>query len=254
MNPSILKELGLTSSQSKAYTALIEHGEKTPPELAKFIDETRSNTYMILARLSEIGLCEKVEHRGQLYYRANNPLALETLAEERKKRVSEVEMSVKHAMPTLLSYYYSFTERPGIRLLQGKEGLKEVYRDILRTKQRVLLVRTPADIEYLGEDYMRRYIQKRMSLGIVVEAITPDVPGANKRVELDEKQLFERHWVDPKDYDSPVEIAIYGNKVTFMAYGNDLMAVMIDNQLIAQSMRQFYELITKSLSNKALQN
>ena len=42
---------------------------------------------------------------------------------------------VKQSMPQMLSYFYSFTEKPGIRLLQGEEGLKEIYQDTLRTKK-----------------------------------------------------------------------------------------------------------------------
>lgn len=247
MNPTILKEIGLTPSQSKAYITLIEQGEQTPPALAKVINESRSNTYMILARLHELGLCEKVEHDGQLLYRASNPMALESLAEQKRKNIMQLEASVKHAMPTLLSYYYSFTERPGIRQLQGVEGFKEVYRDILRTKKPVLLVRTPAEVKNLGQDFMQHYIGKRIELGIEVEALTPDIPEANHDPEIDKKTLFKRHWMPADTYTAPVKIAIYGNKVTFVAFGSEPMAVMIDNPLIADAMRQMFALAREPL-------
>lgn len=160
MNTELLKELGLTPSQSKAYIALIENGEQSPPELSDLIKESRTNTYMILGKLHELGLCEKLEEGNRLVYRASNPMSLETLAEQKRQQVAKVESSVKHAMPTLLSYYYSFTERPGIRLLQGTDGFKEVYRDILRTKKPVLLIRTPAEVQSLGGDFMQNYIKK----------------------------------------------------------------------------------------------
>ncbi len=242
MNPELLAQLGLSPSQAKAYVALIEKGEQTPPVLAKHIHESRSNTYMILDRLAELGLCKKIEDAKQLRYSANNPVALEALAESRRKDVAALENSVKQSMPVLLSYYYSFTERPGIRLVEGQEGLKEIYRDTLRAKEPIYLVRTPAETEYLGQDFIQKYISKRQSLKIPITALTPDVPSAIHDKEVDKQNLFTRTWMSPSDYTAPVEISVYGNKVAFSAFGNETMGVIIDNPSIAEAMRQLFEL------------
>ncbi len=254
MNPQLLAQIGLTPSQSKAYIALIEKGEQTPPELSKLIGESRSNTYMILDKLSELGLCKKDEAGKVLRYSANNPMALEALIEERRKDVAAVENSVKSSMPTLLSYYYSFTERPGVRLVEGKEGLKEIYRDTLRAGKTIYLVRTPAETAYLGRDYIQKYVGRRRDLGIHTKALTPDVPDANRDPEVDKQNLFSRTWVDPKDYNAPVEINVYGNKVAFAAFGNETMGIIIDNPAVAEAMRQLLQIIAQRGSGTARQS
>lgn len=248
MNPALLAKLGLSPSQAKAYVALIEKGEQSPPELAKYIQESRSNTYMILDRLTELGLCKKSEGTKQLRYSANNPVALEVLAESRRKDVAALEDSVKQSMPTLLSYYYSFTERPGIRLVEGQDGLKEIYRDTLRSKEPIYLVRTPAEVQYLGQDFIQKYINKRRMLKIPVTGLTPDVPDATQDKEVDKQNMFTRTWMNPDDYTAPVEISVYGNKVAFSAFGNETMGVIIYNPSIAEAMRQLISLSASGAS------
>jgi sugar-specific transcriptional regulator TrmB len=245
MNPQLLQELGLTKSQAIVYLRLVEKGELSPPTIAKLTGESRSNAYMILQRLEELGLVERLEKTNKISYQPTNPLALERLAEERRKKVTGVEGQIKQAMPQMLSYFYSFTEKPGIRLLQGVEGLKEIYNDTIRTKEDIYFLRTPLEVEVMGREYFYRYKKKRASLGIKTNAYTVDTPRARELSHDDKTNKMVRTWIKQKDYNAPVEINIYGDKVSFLSYGNDIMGVIIQSPSIAESMRQVFKLIKK---------
>jgi sugar-specific transcriptional regulator TrmB len=248
MNPELLQEIGLSKSQAITYLRLIEKGELSPPEVAKLTGESRSNAYMILQRLEELGLVEKLEKTKKITYQPLNPIALEALAEKRRQATAHVENQIKHTMPQMLSYYYSFTEKPGIRLLQGVEGLKEIYADTLRTKEDIYFMRVPLEVKFLekellGEDYFENYRKKRTQLGITAYAFTVDAPFSRKNALQDEAYKMIRTWVKPEDYNAPVEIDIYGDKVAFLAYGEDVMGVIIQSSVIAESMRQIFRMI-----------
>ena len=47
-----------------------------------------------------------------------------------------------------------------------------------------------------------------------------------------------RTWLKPESYTAPVEVNIYGDKVALLAYGEDIMGVIIQNPPIAEAMRQ----------------
>lgn len=247
MNPQLLQELGLTSSQATVYLKLIEKGELSPPMVAKYSGETRSNAYMILQKLEELGLVERLEKTKKISYQPLNPIALEHLAEVKRTNAAKIENQLKQAMPQVLSYFYSFTEKPGIRLLQGVEGLKEIYKDTLRTRQDIYFMRTPsADKELLGDEYFEQYKKKRAELDITTHAYTTDIPPARRAARAQDKaNKMIRTWIKYEDYNAPVEINVYGDKVAFLSYGEELMGVIIQSPSIAESMRQVFKLIHK---------
>jgi sugar-specific transcriptional regulator TrmB len=245
MSPQNLIDIGLTAAQAKAYLTLIQKGKTTPPELAKLINETRSNTYMVLEQLEKLGLVKKSETDKKTSYTVENPIALEKVAEARRKQLHDNEMKVKQAMPSLLSYFYSHTEKPGVRMVEGLDGLKSIYEETLRVGEPIYLVRTSQEVSHLGIDYINKYREKRKNRGVHTKAITPDLPEVNHDPEVDKEYLFERTWVKPEDYTAPVEINIYGDKVSFAVFGQETMGVILDNDKIADAMRQLVGLASK---------
>lgn len=250
MNPQLLEEIGLSPSQAKVYLRLIEKGELTPPEVAKLTGETRSNAYMILQKLEELGLVEKTENAKKITYQPRNPIALERLAEERRQETALAENKIKQSMPQMLSYFYSFTEKPGIRLLQGEEGLKEIYTDTLRSKEDIYFLRTPSEVKVMGDDFYMRYKKKRADLGIKTYAYTKKTAFARMLASDDKKNNMIRTWIDEDDYTAPVEINIYGDKVAFLSFGEEVMGVIIQSRPIAESMRQIFKLMRKNKTQR----
>lgn len=245
MNPQLLEQVGLSKSQAKVYIRLVEKGELSPPDVAKLTGESRSNAYMILQRLEEIGLIEKVAHAKKIAYQPLNPIALEGIVEKRRSETAQVEQQIKQTMPQMLSYFYSFTEKPGIRLLQGVDGLKEIYADTLRTKEDIYFVRTSAEVKVLGEDFFQRYQKRRAELGITTYAFTIGPPSLRKTLRDDINKMV-RTWIKPGDYTAPVEVNVYGDKVAYLVYGEEIMGVIIQSAFIADSMRQILSMLKKA--------
>lgn len=248
MDTSILRKAGLTESQAKGYLALIEHGALSPADLADKIGESRTNGYAIADKLVTLGLATKKDG-SKAAYEANHPSALEALAEKRRKVLVKNEQDVKHGLSPLIDFFYSHSEAPGTRVLQGIEGIKQVYADTLLTKQDIYLVRTTADTIDLGIDYLDNYRKKRADAGIHTYALAPDTEIGRKHAESgeDEKMLFHRTIVPDNAYVAPVEIDVYGNKVALISYSETQMATIIDSPPIAEAMRQILQLLTQQL-------
>lgn len=248
MDTTILRKAGLTESQAKGYLALIEHGALSPAELAEKTGESRTNGYMICEKLESLGLATKMDS-SKATYSPTHPSILEALAEKRRKVLMRNEQEVKAGLSPLIDLFYKFREEPGARTLQGAEGIKEVFADVLRTKESVYFIRTTADIETLPDDFFQKHQQDRANLGIQTYALTPISEHAKKAIlsGSDEGRLLRRTFYPADTYTEPVEIQIYGNKLAFIAYGETQMATIITSSPIAEAMRQIFRLLLDNL-------
>lgn len=193
--------------------------------------------------MAALKLARKDSERSKLTYLPTNPVNLEKYIELRRNQIINNEYKFKSILPNLMKQYYSVAEQPVVRFYQGKEGLDHIYDDILRVGKDFHLIMTPAENDFMGEDYMNKFIARRVKEGIKVTALTPDALEANHDPKLDKKILMERYWYDPKTFDVPVEINIYGRKVAFLSFGEEVIGTVIDSLQIAKSMRLIFEML-----------
>lgn len=243
MDASLLEQIGLNPTQAKAYLALISSGSLTPPQLSDKIQITRTNAYEVLKQLTELKLATKSGSGAKLTYRPENPANLEALMEARRNQVIEHETRLRTFMPQLMTYFYTYSEQPGVRFYQGKEGIVKVYEDMLRTRQTIYFLRTTADDKFMGVEFYNKFKLERAKLGIETIALTPDMPDVNHDPVVDERNLFRRTWFAPDLYTAPVELDIYGNKVAILSFATEAMATIIESPQIAEAMRQMFGLI-----------
>jgi sugar-specific transcriptional regulator TrmB len=242
MNVTTLEQFGLTRSQAKAYMALVRCGSLTPPALAKLIGESRTNSYMVLDRLVELGLAKKLEKNNKFSYHVENPIALEKLAVKARNIALEKEKEIKDAMPTLLNYFYTYSEQPGVRFFQGKDGIKEIYDDVLRTGQTVYLLRSLYDQDLMTLDFYIKYKARRAKLGIKTVMLSPSNDKKAWNPATDERYNLDRIQLPPGSYTGSVELSIYGDKTSLISFGTEAIGTIIESPQIAEAMRQLFAL------------
>lgn len=245
MNTSLLRSIGLTQSQARAYLELIKAGSLTPPQLALRTKESRTACYMSLAKLQEIGLAIEVSDAKKQTYTSASPSVLSDLLASKRKELSALEAAYRDELPQMLSYYYTHRGKPGIKFFEGKSGLSEIYKDHLRTGEPVLVLRTPADEEF-GQ-VLYNYMDKRAALHITAETLGPALPGPMQWArENDERLKRVTYWLPPESYTAPVEISIYGNKVSLISFGEEAVGIIIESPQIASAMRQMYTIMKEA--------
>lgn len=249
-NYDILKKAGLTDPQAEVYECLLENGAMTPAELGEKTSQSRENCYAIIKKLVDLELVEQTKDK-KTTYRVLNPSNLEILVEKRRKIMAKNEKFVKENLSTLLDVFYANNELPGSRTLEGLEGIKEIYRDVLRVKKDVYLLRTEADI-VLGEDadassFLKLYRDQLPLYNIKTYALTPVTRAGVKHSKTgrDKAIGFHRTWMDKADYDTPMEIMVYGNKVALVVFGETEMASVITSPVIAEAFRQIIKIMIK---------
>lgn len=250
MDTHLLEEIGLTSSQARAYYALVAHGICSAPTIAPIIKESRSNTYKILDKLCSLGLAAKNQKGNRITYAAANPVALEQLLRKKAAQLDLQERRFNAALPSMLDFFFTHSEKPGIRFFEGKEGMKQIYSEMLQTGETLYLLRSPDDVRFYDETFFAELRKKRRLLGIKTVAITPDVPSANHDPKIDKQNNLVRTWIPAKDYTAQVEWNVAGSKVALLSFGKEAMGILIESEQIAESFRQLLRLTAASISNR----
>jgi sugar-specific transcriptional regulator TrmB len=235
-----LIEIGLTNTQAKAYLALLKHGQISPPELAKLIDEARTNTYSVLDKLVVLKLATQVGNKKKLY-KATNPSNLEEFVKLRRLKALEQEHKLDGMLPELMQMYFKVDSEPGIRFFKGKNELKRIYEEQIKSKETIYLIRSIDDLNYYGFDFINKVRLAPAEYGVKRYGLTPDIQ-TNPSQAADKKSNLERTWVNPKDYDAKVEWTIFGDKISAISFGKEGVGMIIESPQIAESMRQIFEL------------
>jgi sugar-specific transcriptional regulator TrmB len=242
MNKELLIKLGLTDSQAKTYVALVKAGRLTPPQLVKEIKESRTTAYMALAKLEEIGLAEKLGDEKKQTFVPTSPSRLNTYIEGKRRELTKVEEEYRAGLSDMLSYYYSQRRQPGLQYFQGPEGLKSIYKDHLQTGKDIYLVRTWADEEHFGQE-LYDYMDARTGQGIKTTALLPyDLKSKLWAKKNDKRLNREANWYPSDAYTSPVEISIYGDKVSIISFGKEAVGTILESPQIAHALKDLFNM------------
>lgn len=235
----ILTKFGFSINESKIYLAALEMGIGSAQDIGKKASVKRTTAYSVLDELIKKGVIVKTKEKGKDRFLAINPRELAS-------RFADYQKKLQEAVPELLAIYNQKQVKPKVQFFEGLEGIKQIYADTLKEKPKEILEWNTQSIMKMFPGFPREYIKERRKLGIKAKRVGPDNPDYRGHKSRDEQELSETKLLDEKDYNIPIEINIYGNKVAFMSYG-DQIGLIIESESIAKSMRTIYELFWKEI-------
>jgi len=236
-----LKKIGLEEKEAKVYLAALELGPTSIQNLARKSTVKRSTVYEMIKNLKKMGLISETTKGKRKLMIASEP-------ENIKKSIAEKGKLLTSILPQLKSISNIGFTKPKIMFFEGKEGIKEIYRDTLKAKSKMALWISPIQdiVETVGEDFLIAYIDERVKQGIWIKSLHV----SNKKVPtykyLDpktyEKTLRQVRFT-PEDIDIPDTVAIYDNKVAVMSSKKEGFGFIIESEDYMQTMKTLYEVI-----------
>ena len=225
--------------QAKIYLYLIKYGQQTPAEIAKGVDENRTTVYSALEKLAKLGIITQKDRGKIAAFVPNHPSVLESIAEKRLRHVARQAKNLESSLPSLINYYNEHQNEPGATTFYGQEGVQMIWDKVLATKKTYYFVRSRYD-EVADREALEEFKKARVEAGIESEDITPSEFTNNTNKEMKDKFLLTRTLLPPEEYDSPVEIDIFGDNVAFINYSKNGMSTLIESPEIADAMRQMF--------------
>ncbi|MFA6445947.1 MAG: helix-turn-helix domain-containing protein [Candidatus Paceibacterota bacterium] len=237
----ILEKIGLTKNESAIYLALLEMGTSNISKISEKTSIHRPLIYKAIPSLLDKKLITKTQKFKSIVYGAEPPNRLETMFDDFKIDFFEI-------LPDLEDTYASGEKKPKIRFLEGKDGTKRVFDDVVRSlKTNDVFYRYSSNQD--GQEKKDKYLPKiyrkmRDAKKLQREVITNEQTAKNKPPKLDR---FAK--VMPNDFgpfDHNVTEIIYGNKVAFIDYNSEI-AMIIESKRIAEFQKQIFKMLFKKL-------
>lgn len=244
-----LKQYGLLENEAKVYLSLLKLIEAPAYQIAYKAQLPRTSVYHILADLKNKGLIFEFKKRNICYFTPESPYVLIESLQKRKKIIQEI-------LPKLELLSVEQDIKPDVSLFLGKEGVKKVYNDILKTlkqtKEKQLLVISQPIIFKLLPRFFPDWVERRKKLAVFSQIIFPDSPEAHEFNNLYQNNLLGEIRFMPKKYNWLGTFNIYSNKVAlFSLVKKELNAIIIENKTLAEMFRNFFQFNWEVLAKKA---
>ena len=248
----VIQQLGLNEREAKVYLATLELGGETIKRIAEKAKLERTGTYYLIEGLIEKGLMA-ISFRGKRkIYLATDPKKLISLEEEKLKNLKEI-------LPNLEAIANLREIKPNIRFYEGKEGLREIYEDTIKTlkklpeKEREILAYAAAESVYsLFPEHTKEFINIRIKNKIRIRWIAPDTDFARSFLQDQKKASRELRLVPKDKYPLETEMDIYDGKIALYGLKEDLIGVIIEHPAIAKTQREIFDLAWEAASHYAL--
>lgn len=239
MDTEILTQAGLSELQAKIYLYLILHGQRTASEIANDISENRTTVYSALEKLEKLGIILQKDRGKIAAYVPAHPSVLESIAEKRLRSVARQAKNLESNLPALINFYNEHQNEPGVKTFYGKEGVQMIWDKVIATKKPYYFVRSRHDT-LTDYEMLDKFRNERVEAGIHSEDITPSEFTDRTNREALNNFLLTRTLLPPDEYDSPVEIDIFGDNVAFINFSKNGMSTLIESPEIADAMRQMF--------------
>lgn len=235
-----LQQLGLSKAEADAYVYVLDVGVAPARDVATHIGQTRTNTYAILARLTEQGLLIEDESVKVRRYSAADPSTVKQLILDRQRQLYVLSRSVDAITPALVSRYRLGLKKPGVLYLEGLDGLKASLEDMARANTEILLWGSSTVPENPpAYEMLQKAAIKRKARGIPTRMLLEQ----NARTWPHIHDFAKRGFTVRASPNEPIEaeIAIYGDTVCMTSYAPHLIVTVLTNETIARTYRIIFE-------------
>lgn len=236
MDKVALLEVGMTEKEAEVYLALIKLGSTTAGNIIEHTGLHRAVVYDLLNRLIEKGLVGHVIKGRKKYFETTNPQRLLDI-------VKEKESKVKSILPSLLELS-QFKEHLDVKIYKGKEGVKAVFEDILRSRPKEWLSLGSSGETYeLLPAFLEEFHEERVEKKILGRGLILSTNQAIERAKTLSKLDFTEIRQLPKNIVTPTVMHIYNNHVALYSVTKDKIAfiILIENEQIANSFKEYFE-------------
>ncbi len=232
-----LTKLGLTESEVKIYMAMLKIGASTVQAIAKEARLSRTAVYQILAVLENKGLVSTFHQKKKKLMVAEDPEKLEGYFSQYIGNMQNELHGLSRIIPELRAIQ-SGDMKPRVRFYRGTEAVRALFRDLAAVNPDELLEITNVDAVYSGID-SKILLEERAKFAnspMKVKVLRRGSPHAPS-------DKAEYRDIPHKTLNFQGDIWIYGDRLAFTHFVNDIETVIIDNILFADTMRALFLVI-----------
>lgn len=230
-----LQKIGFHESEAKLYLAALEMKESTVQELAKAADISRATAYTAIDSLQEKGLITTVQKGARKYFQAESPERLSAVAKAEAARIQALASEIAVDIDELKLAQSG--DKPIVKLFEGEDALFHILEDIRKTKPKEIFEFENIDEFdrlYQNKDFAEHYefLEKNEIHRTLIFAQEKEYVQSG----LKNQDLFTIEGI-PSFFGA---VTVYANKVVMTAYRGKQISVLIESEVVAEMMKEFF--------------
>jgi sugar-specific transcriptional regulator TrmB len=243
-----LKQLDLSDAEAKLYLTLLKSGPASVRDLAQTVDIKRTTAYFYIDQLVEKGLIMKIVKGSKKLVSANEPENLKVLVEEKLRKANEVQKGfpeILKALTTSLPKENTNGEAE-IKYYKGKNGVKKIYENVLKTKE----LRSYVDMSKIAEVFPENY---KLFNNAVKK--NPDIKMYELVENSPEAKQYVKSFSNMKNYYAKLlpeatrltaqDILIYDNTVAIINLKDNIHGIVLHNADLYNNFKLLFDFIWK---------
>ena len=229
MDTTTLEKIGLSKKESKVYLALLKL--KTAP-VTKISEESgvdRTQTYDILQNLIERGLASYVLKNNTKHFSPASPNKILHDLQEKEKEFRSI-------LPNLNQLFAQQPEKTSVEVFRGIQGLKSVYKNLLKSGKDYLLLGTPQKFEIVLPIFSKQFLKQ-------VEKV-----GTKEKIIFSNKEKFTKlkngeYRYLKQDIFNPTDALIYDEHVILFIWTEPYYAILMQSKEIEKTYRKYFDFL-----------
>ncbi|MEW5997017.1 MAG: helix-turn-helix domain-containing protein [Candidatus Micrarchaeota archaeon] len=237
-----LTRLGFARNDARLYAALFQYGPLSAPRLSRELHMHRRNVYDALEKLAKRGLVRQIIKNRKRLFEVCPPSRIADAIKERQEELKE-QVKLAESVAAEFARLKAPTLLARALIYEGKDGLKDVFDDILATGADYVVYGSPGMAPRIFRSFIEDFTEERCRRRIRLSIIYSDA--ARKRGEEMAKKPFTKVRFMPERFCSPSETIVYGNKTAIVQWAPDFFAVVIESKETAHAQKGFFEQLWK---------
>lgn len=232
-----LKKFGLSEKEGNVYLSCLELGETTAGDISIKSNLPRTLVYDILERLINLGLISYNIKASKKHFIAAEP-------QELLRILKEKEESIKGILPNLEQLYkLKGIKRPKVEIYEGKEGMKTIMNNILRSKIKEFRAYGSSRSSFeIIPAFMDEWHKQRINQKITMKILYNNTKESKEKIKNKPESLkYTKYKFMPIELESPTATIIYEDKVVLQSWTKDPFAVLIEDEQMAENQKRYFE-------------
>lgn len=242
-----LRQYGFSQNEALVYNHLLAHQDTPAYTVSEGTDIPRTTVYKTLEALKKQGFVTSWIKNGVKHFSAENPETLHRFLKNKEK-------SLEQSLPEMIDLFNLRTTHPSSKLYEGKEGVKQVFEQLLETikhkKIKRIFVFSDNQITEQIPRYYKQWRERKNKTNTFTYLI---VPSGTQMTDDYKSYEFRETRVMPGSFPFEGGVDIVGSLVAFFSFKDgQLYAVTIDSQIIADMLTKFFMYIWQTLEKPNL--
>jgi len=240
-----LQEIGLTDKEAKVYLAALELGPQPVQEISKKAGVNRATTYVMIESLAKRGLMSSFDKGKKRFYTAEEPDRLMNVVRTEKEELKQKEDMISKLLPELMAVSALSEEHPRVRYFEGREGSRDIMRDIIDSgvKETFVIVDIDEYNKVYSEYDFAEEKKEMVDKNIISNEIT--ITSSRESLKLKPSDNYRLQLVPREKFNFSGEMIIYDKKVAMLAYRGMVMAVIVESPEMNKMIKSIFDILWK---------